>query len=53
MKLLTSIEHNKGVKCSTFGASYTGKTDLAFGDFGGRLNIIDLETKKVFKFINF
>lgn len=46
LKTITAIEHNKGVKCSTFGASTKG--DLAFGDFAGRLNIIDLETRKVY-----
>jgi len=40
------IEHTKGVKCTTYGASYKG--ELAFGDFSGYLNIIDLETRKIF-----
>lgn len=45
LKTVAAIEHEKGVKCSTYGASNKGH--LAFGDFDGRLNILDLETKKV------
>jgi hypothetical protein len=45
MKNQSVIEHNKGIKCSTYGASQKG--ELAFGDFAGKLNIIDIETRKV------
>jgi|688.fasta_scaffold892253_1 hypothetical protein len=36
------INHDKGIKCCTFGASQ--KNELAFGDFDGKLSILDLET---------
>jgi hypothetical protein len=45
LKSINTVEHPTGVKCSTYAASNKG--DLAFGDFEGRLNILDLETKKV------
>jgi len=38
------INHSKGIKCATFAASLSGKADMAFGDFNGDVNIIDLET---------
>lgn len=37
-----------GIKCGTFGACLPGKADYAFGDFKGELNIVDLETGKIF-----
>ena len=36
------------MKCSTFGACLPNKSDLAFGDFNGDLNIVDLETGKIY-----
>ena len=42
------IQHVKGVKCATFGACLPNKSDLAFGDFNGDLNIVDLETGKIY-----
>lgn len=42
------MEHKAGIKCTTFGACGNGKQHLAFGDFAGVLNIVDLETKKIF-----
>lgn len=36
------IHRDKGIKCCTFGA--TNRNELAYGDFDGKLEIIDLET---------
>ncbi len=45
---ILQINHPKGIKCGTFGACLVNRTDFAFGDFGGELNIVDLETGKIF-----
>lgn len=49
MLIIKQIDHPKGVKCGTFGAS-NGAQTFSFGDFDGKINIVDLESKKVTSF---
>ncbi|EAS01252.2 WD domain, G-beta repeat protein (macronuclear) [Tetrahymena thermophila SB210] len=48
LQVTRDIQHPKGIKCSTFGACLPNKADLAFGDFNGEMNIVDLETGKIY-----
>ena len=43
LKVISSIEHKKGIKSGTFAASPSSHVCFAFGDLGGNLNILDLE----------
>lgn len=48
LKVLSTIQHPRGIKSGTFAASPTANTCFAFGDLEGKLNILDLEKEKVF-----
>ncbi|XP_053236441.1 dynein axonemal assembly factor 10 [Podarcis raffonei] len=47
LQLLREIEKSKPVKCGTFGASSLQQRYLATGDFGGNLNIWNLEVPEI------
>mmetsp|Transcript_14170 Transcript_14170/g.26657 ORF Transcript_14170/g.26657 Transcript_14170/m.26657 type:complete len:359 (-) Transcript_14170:2658-3734(-) len=44
VKLLGEVIQGPGYKCATFGASSLTDRSIAVGDFGGNLEILDLET---------
>jgi len=46
VKLVKETQTLHGIKCGTFGASDLGSRQIATGDFGGLVNIWDLETMK-------
>lgn len=48
MKMTYENEGGEGIKCATFHASKVSGAELAYGDFGGSLNIMDMEKQKVF-----
>lgn len=48
LKVVSTIENKRGVKCGTFGASPSTHTCYCFGDLEGKLKILDLEKEKVF-----
>jgi WD repeat-containing protein 92 len=48
LKVVSTIEHNRGVKSGSFAASPSSHTCFAFGDLEGKLSILDLEKEKVF-----
>ncbi len=48
LKVISTIDHPKGIKTGTFAASPSSHVCFAFGDLGGKLNILDLEKEKVF-----
>lgn len=48
MECVREINHPSGVKCGTFGACLPNKADYAFGDFKGDLNIVDIETGRIY-----
>lgn len=48
LKVVSTIDHKKGIKTGTFSASPSSHVCFAFGDLGGNLNILDLEKEKVF-----
>jgi len=43
LKVISTIDHKKGIKSGTFAASPSSNICFAFGDLGGNLNILDLE----------
>ena len=47
LTLVKSSEKKKGLKCATFGASSLEDRQLATGDYGGVLNIWDLERPEI------
>lgn len=47
LKLIQETEKKTGIKCGTFGASSLENRQLATGDYGGLLNIWDLEKPEV------
>lgn len=48
LKVISTIDNNRGVKSGTFAASPSSHTCFAFGDLEGKLSILDLEKEKVF-----
>ncbi len=48
MKMTYETETSEGIKCATFHASKVSGAEFAYGDFGGSLNIFDLEKQKVY-----
>ena len=48
MKLSYETEVPEGIKCATFNASKVSGAEFAYGDFGGSLNIFDLEKQKTY-----
>lgn len=43
LKVVSTIEHKRGIKAGTFAASPSTHPCFAFGDLEGKLSILDLE----------
>lgn len=46
LKVISTIDHPKGIKTGTFAASPSSHVCFAFGDLGGKLNILNIRKRK-------